>query len=68
MCAKPKKSLILPFYPPNLVYVTSYIREYDEDATSSSTLSIFSSSLFFQAIFMPVGGLLEMSYGPRTTG
>ncbi|GMH56422.1 hypothetical protein TrRE_jg6750, partial [Triparma retinervis] len=50
------------------IYVTSYLREYNSDATSTSTLSIFSSSLFFQAIFMPVGGLLERSYGPRTTG
>ena len=49
------------------IYVTSWLRTVDSnpDLTTKDTLVVFSSALIAQAMFMPVGGKLEASLGPR---
>lgn len=49
------------------VYVTSWLRTYDETITYSDTILVYALIILGQALVMTVGGKIELRVGPRAT-
>ncbi|KAL7530406.1 hypothetical protein ACHAXR_003482 [Thalassiosira sp. AJA248-18] len=48
-------------------YITSYLKQFDEDVSYHQTLHVYTAVFLGQSLFMYLGGQLEKKIGPRPT-